>query len=45
MSENGVSICKECGDNFKLSFVDIEFFKDKGLVIPKRCIKCRRKRR
>jgi len=34
-------ICKDCGQLFYLYDEEIEFFKNKGLNIPRRCIKCR----
>jgi len=37
--------CKECNEEFTLADGDIEFFKSKGLELPKRCKKCRDKRR
>ena len=34
-------ICKQCGKEFELPESEIEFFKSKGLSIPKRCKQCR----
>lgn len=34
-------ICKQCGREFDLSDSEIQFYKDKGLSLPKRCKSCR----
>lgn len=33
--------CKECKNDFKLTFGEIKFFKDKNLSLPNRCKCCR----
>ncbi|MDR2426564.1 MAG: zinc-ribbon domain-containing protein [Endomicrobium sp.] len=38
-----VQTCKECHQAFTLDTRDIEWFKSKGLKIPKRCKSCRGK--
>lgn len=35
--------CKQCGKNFIITDSEIEFFKSKGLELPKRCSSCRKK--
>ena len=37
--------CKGCGKEFELSSGEIEFFNSRGLSQPKRCKKCRAKKR
>ena len=37
--------CKDCNDIFELTESNIQWFKEKGIQIPARCIDCRRKRR
>ena len=37
--------CKDCGRIFYLMHSEVEFFKDKGLHVPKRCDECRDKRK
>ena len=34
--------CKACGNDFYLNFGEIEFFQNKGLKMPCRCIYCRK---
>ena len=34
-------ICKQCGKSFELTQSEIDFYKNKGLELPKRCKKCR----
>lgn len=34
-------ICKQCGKSFELTQSEINFYKNKGLEIPKRCKRCR----
>ena len=33
--------CKDCGKEFTLTEGEIEFYKSKGLNLPKRCKECR----
>jgi hypothetical protein len=35
--------CKDCGRNFELTSGEIEFYKSRGLNLPKRCEECRKK--
>ena len=35
--------CKQCGEPFTLTDGEIEFFSSRGLHLPKRCKKCRKK--
>lgn len=37
--------CKECGKAFYVKRCDAEFFKSKGLELPKRCYECRKHRK
>ena len=37
--------CKDCGETFYMTFGEVDFFKNKELHIPKRCKKCRDKRK
>ena len=37
--------CKDCGETFYMTFNEVEFFKNKELHVPKRCKKCRDKRK
>ena len=37
--------CKDCGKPFYMTFSEVEFFKNKELHVPKRCKKCRDKRK
>ena len=37
--------CKDCSIYFFISKTEAEWFKDKGMSAPKRCLSCRRKRR
>ncbi len=34
-------ICKQCGREFELSDSEIDFYRSKGLYLPKRCRNCR----
>lgn len=38
-------ICKECGEEFVLTYHEVKFYENKGLHIPKRCKACRDKRK
>lgn len=38
-------ICKDCGNKFTMNFSEVEFFRNKELHLPKRCPKCRAKRK
>ena len=35
--------CKQCGKDFTLTDSEVNFYKSKGLDIPKRCSECRKK--
>lgn len=37
--------CKQCGKEFELSDGEVEFYKQKGLSLPKRCKSCRNENR
>ena len=37
--------CKDCESNFYMCYKEVQFFKDKGLSLPKRCPECRKKRK
>ena len=37
--------CKQCGKSFTLTDSEIQFFKSKGLELPKRCSECRKNNR
>ena len=37
--------CKDCGQPFIFSEGEQEYYQDRGLAIPKRCSRCRLKRR
>ncbi len=37
--------CKRCGEVFSLIQEEVDFYKDKKLLMPKRCQACRQKRR
>lgn len=37
--------CKDCGNTFVMSYNEVEFYKEKGLHVPKRCKACRNKRK
>lgn len=37
--------CKDCPTQFEVTDGEVEFFKDKGLAIPKRCQPCRKLKR
>lgn len=38
-------VCKDCNQKFFMSYKEVEFFRNKGLSLPKRCKECRNKRR
>lgn len=38
-------ICKDCGSAFYMTYNEVRFYKDKELHLPKRCKKCREKRK
>lgn len=38
-------ICKNCGKEFFMEYNEVQFYKEKGLRIPKRCKVCRDKRK
>lgn len=35
--------CKQCGKNFTITDSEVQFYKSKGLELPKRCSECRKK--
>ena len=37
--------CKDCGNEFYMTYKEVHFYKDKGLNLPKRCKECREKRK
>ncbi len=37
--------CKNCNNPFEIADGEKEFYKEKGLELPKRCKECRDKRR
>ena len=37
--------CKNCESNFYMCYKEVQFFKDKGLSLPKRCPECRKKKK
>ena len=37
--------CKECGEIFTITESEERFYTDKGLYLPKRCPKCRARRK
>lgn len=37
--------CKDCGETFYMTYSEVEFFRNKELHVPKRCKKCRDKRK
>jgi len=39
------SVCVECGEEFTLTSGEQNFFKQKGLRMPRRCSPCRQARR
>lgn len=38
-------ICKDCGNEFYMDYKEVCFYKDKELQLPKRCKKCRERRK
>ena len=40
-----VIICAECGNDFTFEAGEQQFFKNKGLIEPKRCPACRARRK
>ena len=40
-----VKKCIQCGNDFDLSGAEVDYYKEKGLDIPKRCKKCRQANR
>lgn len=40
-----VKKCIQCGNDFELTDAEIDYYKEKGLEIPKRCKKCRQANR
>lgn len=38
-------VCLDCGETFYLSIKDQDFFESRGLMLPKRCPSCRKRRR
>lgn len=39
-----VQTCKECKEKFTLDSRDVDWFKSRGLHVPKRCKACRQKK-
>ena len=37
--------CKDCGEEFYLTYSEMNFYSDRGLALPKRCKQCRDKRK
>ncbi|MEE1302266.1 MAG: zinc-ribbon domain containing protein [Bacteroidales bacterium] len=37
--------CKDCGEEFYMTYKEVHFYKDKELNLPKRCKACRDKRK
>lgn len=37
--------CKDCGKEFYMQHNEVQFYKEKGLSLPKRCKECREKRK
>lgn len=37
--------CKDCGEEFYMTYKEVNFYKDKELSLPKRCKECRAKRK
>ena len=37
--------CKDCKEQFTFSFGELAWYKEKGLSVPKRCVKCRQKKK
>lgn len=40
-----IRVCKDCKEEFTLRGGEIDFYKQEGLSLPKRCPKCRKARR
>ena len=40
-----IRVCRDCREEFVLRGGEIDFFKTKGLSLPRRCQKCRKSRR
>lgn len=38
-------ICIQCGEEFNISEMELEYLKENGLQAPKRCVKCRKANR
>jgi hypothetical protein len=38
-------VCKDCGQEFYLMINEVDFYQQKGFELPRRCPKCRAKRR
>lgn len=38
-------ICKDCGKPFIMEYGEVQFYKNKGLHVPRRCKACRDKRK
>jgi hypothetical protein len=45
MTEITINTCRDCGDTFPLTPGEVDFYAQRGLVIPKRCKPCRDVRR
>ena len=37
--------CVQCGEEFNISDRELDYFKENGLEVPKRCVKCRKENR
>jgi hypothetical protein len=37
--------CKDCGEEFYMTYKEVHFYEEKGLNLPKRCKTCRDKRK
>lgn len=37
--------CKDCPNKFEITEGEVDFYKDKGLAVPKRCVPCRKAKR
>ena len=37
--------CKDCGEEFYMTYREVHFYEEKGLSLPKRCKECREKRK
>ncbi|MBD3360348.1 hypothetical protein GF366_00940 [Candidatus Peregrinibacteria bacterium] len=42
---NEVLVCEDCGCNYKIIARELEFYRDMGIFIPRKCYQCRHKER